>query len=104
MNLVTSMHIMTPMVLIFLSFWGILLKKKNVMFILIYMEIILISLSILFSLFSKIEANIFGQYYSILILTIAAVESAILICLVVGFFRGNGSVEIKALNTRNKKK
>ena len=68
------------------------------------MEIILVSLSILFSLFSKTEGNIFSQYYAILILTIAAVESAILICLVVGFFRGNGSVEIKALNSQKKKR
>ena len=104
MNLMFSMYIMTPIILIFLSFWGIILKKKNIMFILIYMEIILVSLSILFSLLSKAEGNIFGQYYSILILTIAAVESAILICLVVGFFRGNGSVEVRALNTKKKKK
>ena len=68
------------------------------------MEVILVSLSILFSLLSRPGANIFGQYYTILILTIAAVESAILICLVVGFFRGNGSVEIRALNIKNKKK
>ena len=104
MNLMSSMYVVTPIILIFLSFWGILLKKKNIMFILIYMEVILVSLSILFSLLSRSGGNIFGQYYSILILTIAAVESAILICLVVGFFRGNGSVEIIALNIKNKKK
>ena len=74
------------------------------MFVLVYMEIILVSLSILFSISMRTESNIFGQYYAILILTVAAVESAILICLVVEFFRGNGTVEIITLNAKKKKR
>ena len=104
MNLIVNSYIITPIILILLSLYAITINRKNIMFVLVYMEIILVSLSILFSVSIRAENNIFGQYYAILILTIAAVESAILICLVVEFFRGNGNVEIITLNARKKRR
>ena len=103
MNIILTNPVITPVILMLMSIYGICINKKNIMFILVFMEVVLICLTILFSILLTYENNLFGQYYAMLILTLAAVESAILICLVVQFFRCNGIVEIKAINSKKKK-
>lgn len=65
---------------------------------LLYLELILISTTIIFTIYSITSSNYFTQCYSIYILSVAAVESAILITIVVQFFRNNNTINLSKVN------
>ena len=89
---------LTPIFLIVLAFIGVWKNTNNLIFMLLYLELILISTTITFTLCSIFKVNYFTQCYSIYILTIAAVESAILITIVVQFFRNNNTINLNRVN------
>ena len=81
-----------------LSIIGIILNRSNIILILICIEIMLLSISISFILNSILLETIIGQLYSIYIITVAAVESAIGLSIMISFYKIKGSISIRFLN------
>ena len=77
---------------------GIFLNKKNLIIILMSIELILLSVNINFIAFSAYINDITGQIFSMLTLTVAAAEAAIGLAILVVFFRNLGSIEVNKIN------
>ena len=77
---------------------GIFLNKKNVIIILMSIELILLAVNINFIAFSTYSGDITGQIFAMFTLTIAAAEAAIGLAILVVFFRNLGSIEVQEIN------
>tara|TARA_B100000579_G_C22039909_1_gene492111 strand:+ start:194 stop:499 length:306 start_codon:yes stop_codon:yes gene_type:complete len=77
---------------------GIFLNKKNLIIILMSIELILLSVNINFIAFSSYINDISGQIFAMLTLTVAAAEAAIGLAILVVFFRNLGSIEVSKIN------
>ena len=77
---------------------GIFLNKKNLIIILMSIELILLSVNINFIAFSAYINDISGQIFAMLTLTVAAAEAAIGLAIPVVFFRNLGSIEVNKIN------
>ncbi len=77
---------------------GIFLNKKNLIIILMSIELILLSVNINFIAFSAYINDISGQIFAMLTLTVAAAEAAIGLAILVVFFRNLGSIEVSKIN------
>ena len=77
---------------------GIFLNKKNLIIILMSIELILLSVNINFIAFSTFIHDISGQIFAMLTLTVAAAEAAIGLAILVVFFRNLGSIEVNKIN------
>ena len=77
---------------------GIFLNKKNLIIILMSIELILLSVNINFIAFSSFLNEISGQIFAMLTLTVAAAEAAIGLAILVVFFRNLGSIEVNKIN------
>ena len=77
---------------------GIFLNKKNLIIILMSIELILLSVNINFIAFSAYINDISGQIFAMLTLTVAAAEAAIGLAILVVFFRNLGSLEVNKIN------
>ena len=77
---------------------GIFLNKKNLIIILMSIELILLSVNINFIAFSAYINDISGQIFAMLTLTVAAAEAAIGLDILVVFFRNLGSIEVNKIN------
>ena len=75
-----------------IGLFGIFLNRKNLIIILMSLELILLSVNINFVAFSTHLDLILGQVYSMFILTVAAAEAAIGLAILVVFFRAKGSI------------
>ena len=79
--------------------FGIFLNRKNVIIILMSIEVILASVNINFVVFSSYLGDLAGQVFAMFILTVAAAEAAIGLAIIVCFFRLRGSIFIEDANT-----
>ena len=77
---------------------GIFLNKKNLIIILMSIELILLSVNINFIAFSSFLNDISGQIFAMFTLTVAAAEAAIVLAILVVFFRNLGSIEVSKIN------
>tara|TARA_Y100000590_G_C15339306_1_gene870822 strand:- start:330 stop:641 length:312 start_codon:yes stop_codon:yes gene_type:complete len=77
---------------------GIFLNKKNVIIILMSIELILLSANINFVTFSAYLGDISGQIFAMLTLTVAAAEAAIGLAILVVFFRNLGTISVEKIN------
>tara|TARA_B100001123_G_C15227817_1_gene993906 strand:- start:410 stop:721 length:312 start_codon:yes stop_codon:yes gene_type:complete len=77
---------------------GIFLNKKNVIIILMSIELILLAVNINFISFSSFSGDISGQVFAMLTLTIAAAEAAIGLAILVVFFRNLGSISVEEIS------
>ena len=77
---------------------GIFLNKKNLIIILMSIELILLSVNINFIAFSAYINDTSGQIFAMLTLTVAAAEAAIGLAILVVFFRNLGSIEVNKIN------
>jgi len=90
---------LTPsLVLFFLGIWGVLAARKNMIITLISIELILLSVNINFIIFSVYLDDVLGQVFALLILTVAAAESAIGLALLVVYYRVKGNIDIDYIN------
>jgi NADH-quinone oxidoreductase subunit K len=86
-------------ILFILGLWGIFLNRKNLILILMSIELMLLAVNLNFILFSIVLDDLFGQLFALFILTVAAAESAIGLAILVAFYRLRGSIAINYLNT-----
>lgn len=77
---------------------GVFLNRKNIITILLSIELILLSVNINFVAFSVYMGDLVGQIFSIFILTVAAAEAAIGLAILVVYFRNRGSIEVEQIN------
>ena len=77
---------------------GIFLNKKNVIIILMSIELILLSVNINFIAFSSFSGDLSGQIFAMLTLTVAAAEAAIGLAILVVFFRNLASISVEEIS------
>ena len=77
---------------------GIFLNRKNVIIILMSIEIILLSVNLNLIAFSYFLNDLTGQIFSLFVLTVAAAEDAIGLAILVIYNRNAGSIEIEKIN------
>ena len=77
---------------------GIFLNRKNIIIILMSVELMLLAVNINFVSFSTFLQDITGQIFALFILTVAAAEAAIGLAILIVFFRNNGDIEIDNVN------
>ena len=77
---------------------GIFLNKKNVIIILMSIELILLAVNINFVAFSSYLGDISGQVFAMFALTVAAAEAAIGLAILIVFFRNLGSIEVDKIS------
>ena len=82
-----------------LGVMGIFLNRKNVIIMLMSIELILLSVSINFVAFSAFLGDLFGQVFVMFVLTVAAAESAIGLAILMVYFRNRGSIAVEDVNT-----
>ena len=82
-------------ILLVLGVFGIFLNRKNVIVILMSIELILLAVNINLVGFSAALDDLVGQVFALFVLTVAAAEAAIGLAIVVIYFRNRGSIEVE---------
>ncbi|MGX1788666.1 NADH-quinone oxidoreductase subunit NuoK [Bosea sp. CRIB-10] len=85
-------------ILFTLGVLGIFINRKNVIVILMSIELILLSVNINFVAFSSFLNDIVGQVFAMLVLTVAAAEAAIGLAILVVYFRNRGTIAVEDIN------
>ena len=89
-------HYLTLAAILFtVGVFGIFLNRKNVIIILMSIEIILLSININLVAFSSYMGDLVGQIFALFILTVAAGEAAIGLAILVVYFRNRGSIAVE---------
>jgi NADH-quinone oxidoreductase subunit K len=78
--------------------FGVFLNRKNVIVILMSVELMLLSVNINLVAFSAALGDLTGQVFAMLVLTVAAAEAAIGLAILVAFFRNRGSIAVEDIN------
>ena len=86
-------------IVFFLGVVGIFLNRKNVIVILMSIELILLAVNINLVSFSIFSGDLIGQIFTMLILTVAAAEAAIGLAIIVIFYRNKGSVRVEDIHS-----
>ncbi|MGQ0526844.1 MAG: NADH-quinone oxidoreductase subunit NuoK [Alphaproteobacteria bacterium] len=79
--------------------FGIFLNRKNVIVILMSVELMLLAVNINFVSFSTFLHDLAGQVFTMFILTVAAAEAAIGLAILVVFFRNRGTIAVDEIST-----
>ena len=85
-------------VLFTLGIFGIFLNRKNVIIILMSVELMLLAVNINLVAFSASLGDLVGQVFALFVLTVAAAEAAIGLAILVVYFRNRGSIAVDAIN------
>jgi NADH-quinone oxidoreductase subunit K len=93
-----SHYLAVAAILFTLGVFGIFLNRKNVIVILMSVELILLAVNLNLVAFSTHLNDITGQVFALLILTVAAAEAAIGLAILVVFYRNRGSIEVEDVN------
>jgi NADH-quinone oxidoreductase subunit K len=94
-----TMHYLILAALLFtIGVFGIFLNRRNVIVILMSIELMLLAVNINFVSFSSALNDITGQVFTMFILTVAAAEAAIGLAILVVFFRKRGSIAVEDLS------
>ncbi len=92
-------HYLTVAAILFtLGVFGIFLNRKNVIIILMSVELLLLAVNINLVAFSHFLGDMVGQVFAVLILTVAAAEAAIGLAILVVYFRNRGSIAVEDIN------
>ena len=92
-------HYLTVAAILFtLGIFGIFLNRKNVIIIMMSIELMLLAVNINFVAFSVFLGDIVGQVYALIVLTVAAAEAAIGLAILVTYYRNRGSIAVEDIN------
>ena len=98
MNVTLGHYLTLGAILFSLSVIGIFLNRKNLIVLLMAIELMLLAVNMNFVAFSHYLGDIHGQIFVFFILTVAAAESAIGLAILVLLFRNRASVQVDELN------
>lgn len=93
-----SFYILLSLCLFLIGTFGMFLSRKHVIIILISLELILLSTNINFVIFSVFLDDILGQIYALLVLTVAAAESALGLAILIVYYRLRGGISIDLIS------
>src|SRR5512137_39535 len=85
-------------ILLVLGIFGIFLNRKNVIIILMSVELILLAVNLNLVAFSAALGDLVGQVFAMFVLTVAEAEEAIGLAIVVIYFRNRGSIQVEDVN------
>ncbi|MCP8882305.1 NADH-quinone oxidoreductase subunit NuoK [Devosia sp. XJ19-1] len=92
-------HYLTVAAILFtLGVFGIFINRKNIIVILMSVELILLAVNLNFVAFSAHLNDLQGQVFALMILTVAAAEAAIGLAILVIFYRNRGSIAVEDVN------
>ena len=77
---------------------GIFLNRKNIIVILMSIELMLLAVNINFVAFSQFLGDLVGQVFAFMVLTVAAAEAAVGLAILVAFFRNRGDIAVEDAN------
>jgi len=93
-------HYLTLAAIIFtIGIIGIFLNRKNVIIILMSIELILLAVNINLVSFSIYLQNLVGQVFAMFILTVAAAESAVGLAIIVIYYKNKGSINVEQIDS-----
>jgi NADH-quinone oxidoreductase subunit K len=96
---ITLGHYLSVAAILFtIGFLGIFLNRKNVIVILMSIELILLAVNINLVAFSAYLGDLVGQVFALLVLTVAAAEAAIGLAILVCYYRNRGSIAVEDVN------
>ena len=96
MNIIN--HFIINFFLFCIGLFGIILNRQNIIIVLMSIELLLLAINLNFLHFTAFVDDIIGQIFSLLILTVAAAESAIGLAIMIVFFKLNGNIFIYKIN------
>ncbi len=92
-------HYLSVAAIVFtLGIFGIFLNRKNVIIILMSIELMLLAVNIQLIAFSAHLQDMVGQVFAMFVLTVAAAEAAIGLAILVVYFRNRGSIEVEDIS------
>lgn len=91
-------YLVVAAILFTMGVLGIFLNRKNVIVILMAIELILLAVNINFVAFSAYLQDLVGQVFAMFVLTVAAGEAAIGLAILVIYFRGRGTIAVDDIN------
>jgi NADH-quinone oxidoreductase subunit K len=92
-------HYLTVAAILFtLGIFGIFLNRKNVIIIMMSIELMLLAVNINFVAFSAVLQDLAGQVFAMFVLTVAAAEAAIGLAILVVYFRNRGTIQVDDIN------
>lgn len=92
-------YLILAAILFTMGIFGIFLNRKNVIIILMCIELMLLAVNINFVAFSSFLGDLTGQIFTMFILTVAAAEAAIGLAILVIFFRNKGSIAVEDISS-----
>ena len=100
--MLTLMHYLTLSAILFaISVFGIFMNRKNLIVLLMAIELMLLAVNMNFIAFSRFNGDLAGQIFVFFILTVAAAESAIGLAILVVLFRNKRSITVEDLGSLN---
>jgi NADH-quinone oxidoreductase subunit K len=97
--MVTLEHYLTVAAILFvIGIFGLFLNRKNILILLMSIELMLLSVNINLVAFSSFMNDLVGQIFTLFVLTVAAAEAAIGLAILVSFFRNRGTIAVEDVN------
>ena len=93
-----SIYLLIGAVLFGLSFAGIIINRKNIIILLMCLELMLLAVNTNFVAFSQYQNQSAGQVFVFFILTVAAAEAAIGLAILVLLYRQRGSINVETMD------
>ena len=91
-------YLVVAATLFVIGIFGLFLNRKNVIILLMSIELMLLAVNINLVAFSSFMHDLVGQVFALFVLTVAAAETAIGLAILVSFYRTRGSIEVEDVN------
>ena len=98
MEIGLSHYLFVAAALFTIGVFGIFVNRKNVIVILMSIELVLLAVNINLVAFSAFLHDISGQIFALMVLTVAAAEAAVGLAILVTYFRNRGSIAVEDIN------
>ena len=98
-NIALGHYLILAAIIFTIGVVGIFLNRKNVIIILMSIELILLAVNINLVSFSIFTQDLTGQIFTLFILTVAAAEAAIGLAIIVAYYRNKGSIRIEDISS-----
>ena len=98
-NIALGHYLILAAIIFIIGVIGIFLNRKNVIIILMSIELILLAVNINLVSFSIFTQDLTGQIFTLFILTVAAAEAAIGLAIIVVYYRNKGSIRVEDINS-----
>ena len=94
-----SHYLILSSIILTLGVFGIFLNRKNVIIILMSIELILLAVNINLVSFSIYSQDLVGQIFTMFILTVAAAEAAVGLAIIIIYYKNKGSINVEKIDT-----